>query len=403
MIFANDILPWMIGLAIIPHSLFIIIYLTLKEKIGFHDRIATVTVIALMMIPLRQIAFHYSDPDNLNYFVRIYGYQILISPLLYYYCKSLVIPDFRYKHRDWIHTIPFFSFSIFFLLFQPSIHSSGYYTLIMNPTQEPTVAGKWIGLLNLIILLFYSFKTIKLVRFHKSNITDYLSRITETQTLTWLYWIIASFYGTLLLTIAIGFITRLTNLGYLTVSISLYEFNIMFWSLFTLLVYLLSFFFIRQNQILPYDSDQKILEIESVEATSDGMDEGILELKETSKYKKSGLTEENKLNIHTALKVIMDKKKPYLDEELNLNKLAKILDVRSNHLSQVINEVENVSFFHYVNEWRVREAMRFIQEDITNEKKLIEIAYDSGFNSLSSFNLHFKRVSGFTPREFRNK
>ncbi|MCC5813386.1 MAG: helix-turn-helix transcriptional regulator [Leptospira sp.] len=398
MIFTNDFAPWMVGLAILPHSLFVIIYLIFKEKIGFHDRIAAFIVFILMLIPARQIAFHYADHENLNLFVRIYGYHLITSPLLYYYCKSLVIPSFQIKKIDLLHAMPFFLFSMYFIFLQSKASDDGYHTLIMNPTKEPTSTGKFVGLLSFTILILYSIKIIKLVKYHKSNIKDYLSQITENQTLSWLYWIIASFYGTIILTITSGILTRLTNMGFLNMTISLEIFNTLFWTIYTLLIYILSFFFIRQTRILPETS-----ETQKVQISNNGFEDEINETKDSIKYKKSGLTEESKLNIHKTLKDIMDRKKPYLDEDLNLNKLAKLLYVRSNHLSQVINEVENVSFFHYVNEWRVREAMRLIQEDISNEKKLIEIAYDSGFNSLSSFNLHFKRVSGFTPREFRNK
>ncbi|WCL47732.1 helix-turn-helix domain-containing protein [Leptospira sp. GIMC2001] len=396
-IFANEITTWLVGLAIIPHCIFIIIYLIQKEKFGIHDRIAAIIVLAMMMIPIRQIVFHYDNHDNLNLFTRIYGYQLIVSPLLYLYCKSLVISSFQWNNKDWFHTLPFFAFSLFFVLFQPNANDSGYYTFIMNPTIKPTNEGKLIGLFNFIILFFYSIKIIQLVRFHKSNITDYLSQISETQTLTWLYWIIASFYGTLILTVGIGITTRLTNMGFLNLTITLDIFNIMFWSIYSALIYILSFFFIRQTRIL-----HSVDESENIKSSNDEIQGEITENIESAKYRKSGLTDESKSNIHEQLKKVMEKDKPYLDEELNLKKLCIRLNVSQNHLSQVINELENLSFFHYVNEWRAKEAMELIRKDSGNNKKLIEIAYDAGFNSLSSFNLHFKRVTGMTPREFRN-
>lgn len=434
MLFANETVLWMVGFALIPHGIFTILYLIFKgksvseEKIFRHDLVGIFLIIAFLLIPLRQIFWHYSDPENVNIFARVFGYQLLISPLLYLYSQSLVIPGFRFSLRILCHLIPFGLFSLFFIFFQTKAIDPGYYILIMDPTREPTTAGKWIGLINFSVLIFYSVKIVRLVKFHKSNIVDYLSQISEKQTLNWLYWIIASFYLTIILTVTISIITRMTHVGYLNIQVTLLDFNIMFWSLYAVFVYTMSFFFIQQNRILPdsvesgdanpdIDNNKDFDISENLENSENFNNLESLKAKETlafpktqstnsdntqsSKYKKSGLTDESKTTIHTQLIQTMESKKPYLDEELNLKKLSKILNVSQNHLSQVINELENQSFFHFINEWRAKESARLIEEDKAKDKKLIEIAFESGFNSLSSFNLHFKRVTGKTPREFR--
>jgi AraC-like DNA-binding protein len=264
----------------------------------------------------------------------------------------------------------------------------------MNPTREISIMGKLIAGINFFVMIFYSVLTVRLVNIHKIRIQEYLSNITNQETLTWLYWVIASFYGTLFLTVTITILTRLTQVGILEIQITLTGFNIMFWSIFTFLAYCMSFFFLRQGPIFPgllTGSEEK-----------DNSDRGRDPQSLGEKYKKSGLSEATKQDIYDRLHRLIKEEKPYLDEELNLKKLSESLGVSVNHLSQVINEMENQSFYYFVNQCRSREAMRLIEGDPNQGKKLIEIAYESGFNSLSSFNLHFKRVTGMTPREFRN-
>lgn len=96
----------------------------------------------------------------------------------------------------------------------------------------------------------------------------------------------------------------------------------------------------------------------------------------------------------------METRKPYLDSELNLIRLAEMLSVSTHHLSYVINTGFEKNFFQYVNEFRVEQAKKLLKE--TNSKlSILGIAYESGFNSKTSFNTTFKKLTGQTPSEFR--
>ncbi|MBL4709912.1 MAG: helix-turn-helix transcriptional regulator [Flavobacteriales bacterium] len=99
----------------------------------------------------------------------------------------------------------------------------------------------------------------------------------------------------------------------------------------------------------------------------------------------------------------MDEEKPYLNGKLSLKEVAAHLDISVNHLSQMINEQLSKSFFDFVNEYRVKEVKKQLEELKYKEFTLLSIAHNSGFNSKSSFNSIFKKLTGFTPSEYISK
>ncbi|MFN3300959.1 MAG: helix-turn-helix domain-containing protein, partial [Sediminibacterium sp.] len=121
------------------------------------------------------------------------------------------------------------------------------------------------------------------------------------------------------------------------------------------------------------------------------------------KYANSGISLEQVNEIHKQLTQLMNAEKVYTEPALSLNSLASRLSVHPNYLSQVINNKEGVSFFDYINKLRVNEFKRLVQEKDQSQYTLLSIAYDSGFNSKSSFYKNFKKVTGQSPTDFINQ
>jgi len=119
------------------------------------------------------------------------------------------------------------------------------------------------------------------------------------------------------------------------------------------------------------------------------------------KYYNSGLKAEEVERISVALAKNMDVDKIYLDAELTIEKLAKIISCLKHNLSQVLNQQYHLSFNEFINQKRVAEARRYLSDPKYNHLKIAFIAYDCGFNSLSSFNSVFKKLEGLTPSQFR--
>ncbi|WGK65001.1 helix-turn-helix domain-containing protein [Croceiramulus getboli] len=118
------------------------------------------------------------------------------------------------------------------------------------------------------------------------------------------------------------------------------------------------------------------------------------------KYRKTGITESLALEMMEKLMRIMDEEKPYLDNELRLDDLADRLNLSRNNASQIINEQFNRSFFDFVNEYRIEEAKRLIEQGALQESTVAQLAYDVGFNNRASFYKAFKKFAQGSPKEY---
>ena len=57
----------------------------------------------------------------------------------------------------------------------------------------------------------------------------------------------------------------------------------------------------------------------------------------------------------------------------------------------------------FINNYRLNEAMDMLKNNENIETTILNIAYEVGFNSKSSFNSHFKTFTGMTPTQYRKQ
>jgi AraC-like DNA-binding protein len=111
--------------------------------------------------------------------------------------------------------------------------------------------------------------------------------------------------------------------------------------------------------------------------------------------KSKDLVEVQKLNS------FMKTEKPYLNPSLSIRNLAEDIQMNSRDLSILINQNLEKHFFDFVNEYRIEEAKIILKDSSKKEFTILEILYEVGFNSKSSFNTAFKKHTGYTPTEYR--
>ena len=99
----------------------------------------------------------------------------------------------------------------------------------------------------------------------------------------------------------------------------------------------------------------------------------------------------------------MAENEPFLDPSLTIYNLSKQIDMPSKDLSLLINHDLNQHFFDFVNGFRIRKAMEILSDPSKKDLTVLEILYDVGFNSKSSFNTAFKKYAQLTPTEYRRK
>jgi AraC-like DNA-binding protein len=118
------------------------------------------------------------------------------------------------------------------------------------------------------------------------------------------------------------------------------------------------------------------------------------------RYEKSSLDAALMDDYEKQLYKYIEKSKAYLNPELSLEELAQQVKIPKHHLTQVLNERINKSFYVFVNEYRIQEAVKRLN-DIKRDINILSLAFECGFNSKSSFNNYFKKVTGYTPSAYR--
>lgn len=90
----------------------------------------------------------------------------------------------------------------------------------------------------------------------------------------------------------------------------------------------------------------------------------------------------------------------YKDLEMSVQKLAAAINSTPKKTSWVINDRFNMGFSDFINSYRIEAASHLLIND--NEKTIIEIAYEVGFNSKATFNRVFSKLKETSPTQFRN-
>ena len=121
------------------------------------------------------------------------------------------------------------------------------------------------------------------------------------------------------------------------------------------------------------------------------------------KMEKAGISNERLAELTSRIIAFMEKEKLYQETELTLQQLAAKLGVPSYQVSVALNEGLKKTFYDVVNGYRVEEAKRLLLDANNRNHTILSVGFDAGFNSKTSFNTVFKKFTGLTPTEFREK
>ncbi len=117
--------------------------------------------------------------------------------------------------------------------------------------------------------------------------------------------------------------------------------------------------------------------------------------------KEKALKQDKQLNLDAPLINKITKNKFHLKAELSLESLAKEMKLTRHQLSSQLNNQCNGNFYQVINLLRVMHAISLFEQPQNSQLQIIQIAYQSGFNSKTTFNNAFKRIIGQTPRDYR--
>ncbi|WP_420574358.1 helix-turn-helix domain-containing protein [Kordia sp.] len=119
-----------------------------------------------------------------------------------------------------------------------------------------------------------------------------------------------------------------------------------------------------------------------------------------NKYRNSGLTISLSHELKEQLLYLLNEEKIYKQNDINLEKLSKMLNTTRHNTSQVINEHFELNFFELINQYRITEASQILKDDIHHNLNIIDVAYEVGFNNKVTFNKSFKKHFAQTPSQY---
>lgn len=103
------------------------------------------------------------------------------------------------------------------------------------------------------------------------------------------------------------------------------------------------------------------------------------------------------------LEDLMEKEALYRDPDISREKIAEQLDISSGYLTQLIKEQMDVSFTAFINQYRVKEVEKMLQDSSFEHFDVLSIGLEAGFKSKSAFYSTFKKFNGLTPTQYRQK
>lgn len=281
------------------------------------------------------------------------AYGFAYGPLLYLYTRSLIYQSFPFKKNQLYHSIPFF-----FFLFAAALGESFCGSL---------------GILLYVSLFIYLIFSIKEIARYRKVIKETQSSMNRTD-LVWLEWTIVIFSVSLLLDLIDQLLWSLD----LVAGISSIHLTIL------LLINWIFYKGLKQPQIFLgiTKNDQEILQHKN----------------NLPREKVPDTDDQKELN---RIQEFMRSTDVYTNSELNLKELAKLIEITPRRLSYLINTFLHQNFMGFVNDYRIEEAKHRFENTKDEKETILEIMYDVGFNSKSSFNTLFKKQTGYTPSEYK--
>ena len=364
----------------ISQALFVaFVLLTKKEKQG-SDYILLVWLLTIsfkMMVLLISVE-HGEFFDN-QFSIGLI--PLTFGPFLFLYTKYLLYRRWFFKNRDFLHFVPFIVFTFLYFSFFREKLSFDTHKLLL--TDGYVVARLLYSFAFLGSVSYYTFLTLQILQRHRKRLQDRFSFLSESNELNWLYVLTAIFSLTYFVYFALGLYNVVTNQAYFDIA---YTSDIFL----TILAFSVSYFGIKQPYLFKVVPEEK----EDFNESREGNEQ-------KEKYKNSNLSEEQKEEYIEHIYSFMQTERPFLNAELTVQDLSKQLNISRHHLTEILNNDIGKNFFTFVNEYRVEEVKRRLLDERFEHLTIVAIAFESGFNSKSTFNSIFKQNTGSTPSQWK--
>lgn len=314
----------------------------------------------------------------LNTRIFITSLFFLQLPTFYLYVLSVCYSDFKLKAKHLLHSIPFLLVNIILVPRFYSVDLTSKISFLAKISSRPEIQFNTI-LLHLQIVAYIIAAFILVRKAKKIYLENYAGASIES--LNWLFQFttaLSVFFLVALLKNILKFTEYDTISGGLKIGLLLFELIIIFWYLFKAL----------NNPSLFRTIDSKLKLVQHI----------VSEEKNNEQF-----TVNDKVYNDELLKLqhYMVKEQPFLDPSLTIQNVATAIEIPVRDLSLLINHQLDQHFYDFVNAYRVEKAMGILKDATKSKVTILEILYEVGFNSKSSFNTAFKKHTGYTPTDYR--
>jgi AraC-like DNA-binding protein len=300
-----------------------------------------------------------------NFTVPVHFIQFFTPIMFYISIVYFTNPNYKFRIAD------------FKYLILPALYLILLFLRQMKGAENQEYIQVLLLVLILIQIILYTILSYLEIRKHQKKILVFASDTVEID-LSWLEYIISSI-------LVLSLVVTLYNIIFNSLSLNVFI-NIFFLGI----IYVIAYNSLKQKEIFPLDENlrKEIIQIEEEQSVE---------------LKRKIISDGDLLKFKAMLSELMNVQKPYLDSELNLIKLAELINMTPHQISYIINTGFGENFFQYINTFRVEKAKELLLNEDMNKLSILGIAFESGFNSKTSFNTTFKKIAGQTPSEFKKR
>ena len=110
---------------------------------------------------------------------------------------------------------------------------------------------------------------------------------------------------------------------------------------------------------------------------------------------------ENDIYLLKKIQEVMNRPEIISDPEFSLSQLSQLVNSNTSYVSAVINDTLGKNFKTYLNEHRIHEAIKKLENENSLKFTMGVIAQEVGFKTQNNFIVNFKKVMGMTPSEYK--
>jgi AraC-like DNA-binding protein len=343
---------YLISIGIILALTGILLIFVLKKPLQLSDKLLMVILGTFVIKFLLDDASLLTGNRFLNGIAAVFGISSIIT--CGWYIKYLTNAEAKFGARQLVIYIP-----LFILIVPIVVVMRGQYNY-----SYPGIYYQYVLAVMIVLILYYFWFCIDMLRKHRQLIREYYSGHPGNITVNWIVIILALQIGEFLLK---GVLAHFFNGSDMQIVTNEYCYIIE--------TFLLVVLGIWQKSIPVFIAGNE-------EAQG-----AILPTVDLLRYQQK-------------LEKFMDEQQPYLDPELTIEKLSDLTRIKKLILSQTLNKGFNKNFFTFIKEYRIRHVEEILKKKKQENATIMDIAYESGFNSKTGFNRAFKEVTGKTPTEY---